>query len=237
MTVETDEARLRGVLAETGPVLLDFDGPVCQLYPDDLNTRAAEQLRGRLREYDVHLPQSVATERDPLSVLRYAGTLDDNSIVEDIERTLTGIEVSAAPEAPATKGAAELLIACREAGRPVVIVSNNAAEAIHLHLATHNLTRLVLDIVGRPHARPHEMKPHPRLLESAMELFHEFPRSCVLIGDSRTDVQAARATGLRAIAYVKSPERYPSLAAERPDATVESMTFLADAVRFTLHDR
>ncbi|MQA02965.1 MAG: HAD hydrolase-like protein [Streptosporangiales bacterium] len=41
---------------------------------------------------------------------------------------------------------------------------------------------------------------------------------CVLIGDSATDIQVARATGARSIAYAKASDRIPRLQDAQPDA-------------------
>lgn len=229
MTPGTDSDLAR-VLAETGPILLDFDGPVCQVYPGDLNMRAADQLRARLRHYDIEPPETVAAEKDPLAVLRYAGTLREPAIVEDVERTLTGIEAAASPDAPQTPGASEFLRACRDSSRPVVIVSNNATEAIEIHLRLHGLAHLVFAVIGRPPGEPAQMKPHPQPVDAALRLVQADPGHCVLVGDSVTDVQVARSLGLRSIAYVKSEDRFERLAAQRPDALVTTMAGLAHAV-------
>jgi phosphoglycolate phosphatase-like HAD superfamily hydrolase len=226
-----DEAQLRSVLAVTGPVFLDFDGPVCRVYPDDLNLKAADQLRSRLREYGIAVPDPLNKERDPLAVLRFSASLGDAALLDDVERTLTGIELAAMPDATGTRGGEEFLYACADAGRPVVIVSNNATEAIESYLRLHQLTGPVQAVVGRPHAQPAEMKPNPRTIQTALSLVSATPGECVLVGDSVTDIEVARFSGIRSVAFVKAPDRRPKLMSARPDALVDSMALLALCVR------
>ncbi len=225
------EARLVEVLAATGPVLLDFDGPVCRVYSGDLNVQAAEALRDLLRMDGVEPPENVDQTRDPLAVLRYAGELDRQPLLDQIERALTDIEVEAVADAPGTDGATEFLHACAEAHRPVVIVSNNASEAIDRYLRMHDLAQFVRKVVGRSHANPQEMKPDPRPLRRALDLLAVPPGQVILIGDSVTDIQVAKETGVRVVAYVNRPGKLPGLVAQSPDALVDRMTLLADAIR------
>ena len=69
------ESVIAHVLSGGGPILLDFDGPVCTVfagYPADV---VASELRGILLNSDVQLPTAVAEETDPLQVLRWTATL------------------------------------------------------------------------------------------------------------------------------------------------------------------
>ncbi len=218
------------MLASTGPVLLDFDGPVCNVYTGDLNMQAAECLRAILLQDGVGLSEEVEQTRDPLAVLRYAAHVAGAEVVERVERALTRIEVDAVAEAPCTPGAREFLIACTESGRSVVIVSNNAKAGITRFLELHHLYRLVEGVVGRPEGRPNEMKPHPRSVQRALDLLDASASECILVGDSITDVEVARAMGLYTVAFVKAPDRFEPLAAQRPDVLVDDMNQLAKAV-------
>lgn len=232
MKTAYDESRLLEVLAATGPVLLDFDGPVCRVYSGDLNVHAAEALRDLLRQDDVELPYEVEQTRDPLEVLRYTRELERPPLLEQVEQALTDIEVEAVTDAPGTDGAVDFLHACAESNRPVVIVSNNAAEAIKRYLRTHDLPHLVKAVVGRSHAKPQEMKPHPRALRLALDLLTGAPNEALLIGDSVSDIQAGKQAGVRTVAYVNRPSKLDQLAAQSPDALVDSMTLLVDALGF-----
>jgi len=223
--------RLDAVLAETGPVLLDFDGPVCAMYPGDLNRRACDALRQQLRESGVEVSPQLAGERDPLAILRHVGAVDEPSLAIALDKTLTAIESDAAHVAPGTKGAADFMQACREAERPIVIVSNNAAEAIHTYLDLRTLGHLVHAVIGRAHGRPELMKPHPRAVTEALQILARPAWECLMVGDSVTDIEVSHTIGLRSVAYVKAPDRWDRLAAAESDAYVHRMTDLAQAVR------
>ncbi|MPZ95596.1 MAG: HAD-IA family hydrolase [Propionibacteriales bacterium] len=227
----TDTERVAAVLAATGPVLLDFDGPVCGVYAGELNVRAADQLRSRLRESRLDMPSHLVDERDPLAVLRYVGTLGDAALTDAIERELTSIELEAVRVAPKTAGSDDFIHACAEKGRAVVVVSNNAADAIRAYLFANDLTNFVHGVVGRAHGKPEQMKPDPWPVQAALELIDAPPRRCVLVGDSATDIQAAHQAGVRSVAYVKTPDRRIPLDDEHPDSLVDGMDRLADAVR------
>jgi phosphoglycolate phosphatase-like HAD superfamily hydrolase len=113
----------------------------------------------------------------------------------------------------------------------VVIVSNNAAEAIDAYLALHGLAGLVEATIGRRRGRPELMKPHPWAVDAALTLLARPPEDCLLVGDSVTDIEVSRKRGPRSIAYIKAPDRREALAALGPDAQVDSMRVLAGYVR------
>lgn len=229
----SDEEQLLEVLRSTRPVFLDFDGPVCSMYPGDLNYRASALLRDLLTAADIELPPDIAMTRDPLTVLRYAAHIGDAALTSAADEALTALEIDAAATAPPTAGSDDLLRACRDVGRPVVIVSNNAAKAIATYLGHHRLRDLVEGIVGRPHARPDQMKPNPRILLDAIALVDEHPGRCVLIGDSATDIDACHAAGVLSIAYAKAPNRRAALEASSPDALASSMAAIAKSMRYS----
>jgi phosphoglycolate phosphatase-like HAD superfamily hydrolase len=50
-----------------------------------------------------------------------------------------------------------------------------------------------------------------------------------MIGDSVTDIQAAKAAGTKVIAYANKPGKRERFAAHQPDALIDSMTVLFEA--------
>jgi len=223
--------QLASVFAATGPVLLDFDGPVCNLYAGDLNAHASQNLFNRLRNAGVDVPEALESERDPLAVLRFAGGLGRPDLAAEMDQALSAIERKAVSSAPVTDGSEDFLRACTETGRPVIVVSNNAAEAIHAYLALHDISGLVKATIGRRHGRPEFMKPHQWPVNIALSILLKPPDECVLIGDSATDIEVSHKIGMRCIAYVKASDRWGRLAGARPDAMTESMARLAEEAR------
>ncbi|MBL7260757.1 HAD family hydrolase [Paractinoplanes lichenicola] len=155
---------------------------------------------------------------DPLEVLR---RVDDPTLLGVVEDALVTAEQEAATTATPTPYAREVLEAARARGLPVAVVSNNSAPAIELYLARHSLTGHVDAIVGRPWAQPHRMKPDPGPVLAAVKAVRSTPDRCTLIGDSLTDIEAARAAGVAVVGYANRPWKISAFAPA--DAVVTSM--------------
>ena len=221
--------QLLALLAHTTAVLLDFDGPVTPLLPADRNARLADDTRAVLRDAGTELSDSVSTTSDHLAVLRFAAS-NAPATLEAVERIAVQGEVEAARLAVPTPGAAEFLVACQQTKRPVVVVSNNSADSVEAFLQQHDLRDLVKEILGRPYGDPSLMKPHPELVRRALAILDRQPQSCVMIGDSVTDIEVSRAADVRSIGYAKTPERGTELQRAGADAVITDMTALAEAV-------
>jgi phosphoglycolate phosphatase len=215
------------LVASAKAILLDFDGPVTLLMPKPRNAQAAEAARRPLMQAGVELPEYVAATTDHLAVLRFAAPLGPE-LLSAVEDACVKAEVAAAKTSEPTEGAHAFLNACKLAGKPVVIVSNNSADAVQAHLRRFQLHALVRGVVGRQPYRPDLMKPHPSLLGAALDVLGRPAADCVMIGDSITDVFAAAASGMPSIGFAKSPERGQELAAAQAGALIESMRELTD---------
>ena len=203
-------------------ILLDFDGPVTPLMPPPVNALAADAARAALK--GVELPEDVATTTDHLTVLRWTASGAPDRLA-DVEDACVTAEIAAARISEPTAGALDFLRWCQEQGKPVVMVSNNAAEAITTYLHRFEATSLVRGIVGREPRRPDLLKPHPSLVLAALELAQAEPAQAVLIGDSVTDIEVARATGVPSIGYAKTPARGRDLDEGGADALLDNMDF------------
>ena len=210
---------------EVSAVLLDFDGPVTALMPAPMNRHVADQARAALAAHDTVPPEPVASTSDHLAVLRWAGE-HLPAAVEDVETACVAAEVTAARTTPLTTGAHDLLHACRGAGVPVVVVSNNAASAVEVFLAAQGMADLVQEVLGRPLNQPELMKPHPHLVQRALAAASVDPASAVLVGDSVSDVVVAHAAGVRAIGFAKHERRGRELREAGADFIVTSMVDL-----------
>lgn len=217
------------LLARARGILLDFDGPVTALMPPPANRLAADATRSPLFAAGFDLPAEVADTTDHLAVLRYAAYLDRLALHE-AETAAIAAEVNAARTSHPTSGANEFLHACHIAGKRIVVVSNNSAEAVHTYLRRFALHQLVHAVVGREPHRPDLMKPHPSLVGAALEMLDLQAKRCVLIGDSVTDVLVARATSMPNIGYGKHPQRYAELLDAGADAVIANMNTLASAL-------
>ncbi|MFC8943014.1 HAD family hydrolase, partial [Streptomyces griseoincarnatus] len=146
----------------------------------------------------------------------------------DVEKVCTAAELDSARTCTPTPGAHALLAALHAAGKPVVIVSNNAAAPIRAYLERHGLTTYVRDVVGRPHLRPELMKPHPHTVERALKIAEARAQRAVLIGDSVSDIEVARTTSVGSIGYAKTRQRGVELREAGADAVTDAITSLID---------
>lgn len=221
----TDAAQL---LNESAIVLLDFDGPVTPLMPAPANMHAADAARQALVAHDAVLPDDLAATSDHLAVLRWAGT-DAPEALADVEAACTSAEVESARTCIPTPGAHALLAALHEAEVEVVIVSNNAEPAIDAYIRRHKLGAYVYDVIGRPPMRPDLMKPHPHIVELALKATWAEGRAVVLVGDSVSDIEVAKATGIRSIGYATTDRRGSELRAAGADAVTVSIAELIES--------
>jgi phosphoglycolate phosphatase len=76
--------------------------------------------------------------------------------------------------------------------------------------------------------RPDLMKPHPHIVELALEMTWANRRNAILIGDSVSDIEVAQATGIRSIGYGKTRQRGAELQAAGADAVTASMAELIE---------
>jgi HAD superfamily hydrolase (TIGR01549 family) len=218
-------ATIAAILASSPNVLLDFDGPVCSVFGGLSNRDVADNLKSL---FNPDLPTEVAETDDPFEVLRHSGTANRGTL-EVVERQLKQLEVEAVATAPATPHAADTMEKLVESGHSLTIVSNNSADAIQVFLKLHDLRHLVSGISARTRQDPALLKPNPFLLELAIDSLHTEPGECVLVGDSVSDIQAARSTGTKIISFANKPGKRECFELLRPDAIVSHMSELVYA--------
>jgi phosphoglycolate phosphatase-like HAD superfamily hydrolase len=112
----------------------------------------------------------------------------------------------------------------------IAIVSNNSGEAIQRYLTEHKLAEHVALVVGRPQGESSRMKPHPASILAALGSLDVRPDAAALVGDSVTDIEAAKQAGVSSIGFAKTPRRGGELAAARADVIIERMSELANAL-------
>ncbi len=222
-----DEGRLTELLAGTGPLLLDFDGPVCSIFAGYPAPQVAEELRNVLTGRGAAVVDTIATEPDPLEVLRWTGQLGDLELTRAVEDALCAAELRAAQSAEPTPYAREVIVSAREAGKPVAVVSNNSVDAVRAYLELHRLAVHVAAVVGRAHAQPELMKPNPEPIRRVVSALGVEPEDCVLLGDSLADIAGSQAAKVKVVAYANRPAKAEPFSAAKPDAVVTSMSEIA----------
>ncbi|MET8356050.1 HAD family phosphatase [Micromonospora sp. NPDC005171] len=220
-------AELGRLLREVGAVLFDFDGPVCSIFAGYPAPQAAAELVDVLRRRGIDVPPDLASEADPLEVLRRTGAAGDYGVTRAVEDALCAAERRAVETAEPTPYGREAIVAARQAGMQVAAVSNNSAGALTAYLAAHRLTGHVSPVVGRAYAEPTRMKPNPEPILRAVRAVSLPANRCVLVGDSLTDVEGARAAGIRSIGYANREPKVRALRAAGADVVITSMGELA----------
>ena len=221
---------LAPLFADVNAVLLDFDGPVCSIFGGYPARDVAAELVELLYRHGVDLPSGLTGETDPLEVLRWAGSGGDHRTTCKVEDALVTAERRAVETAIPTPYGREVIVAARQAGLPVAIVSNNSAGAVNAYLAKHRLASYVAPVVGRAYADPARMKPNPEpILRAVQELRVAAGRS-VLIGDSLSDIEGGRAAGVLVIAYANRPSKVDDFRNAGADVVTTSMGPIAEAL-------
>ncbi|SCL14040.1 HAD family hydrolase [Micromonospora inyonensis] len=220
-------AELDRLLAGVGAILLDFDGPVCSIFANHPAPKVAAELANVLRRHGVDVPPDLASEPDPLEVLRRTGATGNQDATRAVEDALCAAERRAVETAEPTPYGREVIVSAQQAGMPVAVVSNNSAGAITAYLAAHRLAGHVSPVVGRAYADPTHMKPNPAPILQAVGAVGEPPSRCVLVGDSLSDIDGAHAAGVRVIGYANRPRKVEAFRAAGADVVITSMGDLA----------
>ncbi|WP_027657800.1 HAD family hydrolase [Salinispora pacifica] len=223
-------ADLRHLLGEIGAVLLDFDGPVCSILAGYPAPQVAAELVDVLRRHGVDVSSDLASEPDPLEVLRRMGAAGDHGVTRAVEDALCEAERRAVETAAPTPYGREVIVAARQVGMPVAAVSNNSAGAVTAYLAAHRLAEHVSPVIGRAYAEPGRMKPNPEPILQAVRSVGEPAGRCVLIGDSLSDIEGARAAGVAVIGYANRPAKVDAFRLAGADVVVTSMGEIAAAL-------
>ncbi|MBN6036031.1 HAD family hydrolase [Amycolatopsis sp. 195334CR] len=221
-----DEAKARELLANAKALLLDFDGPICSVFAGLPAPAVAEQLRVVLADGGhTDLPESVATTGDPFDVFRYAATLGDDE-ARYVEAAFTALEVEAIATAEPTPGAHDLIHAWHETDRPLAIVSNNSVTAIRSYMALYDVESIIELVAARSDHRVELLKPNPYLVQQALTFLSESPGQTIMLGDSRTDVEAARAAGAVPVGYTNKSAKERCLTQAGSAANTSSIASL-----------
>jgi beta-phosphoglucomutase-like phosphatase (HAD superfamily) len=145
---------LTQLLAEPRHVLLDFDGPVCAVFPGNGSRLAADAVRRALGAGEWRkLPDPVSYSDDPFDVLRYASAKLDREQAENAEKALTAYEVESVGQVPPTEGALDGIADLDASGHTITLVSNNSEDAVSTFMAWHHLEAAIDGIAARTGVR------------------------------------------------------------------------------------
>jgi phosphoglycolate phosphatase len=202
---------LRDVLGRADAVLLDFDGPVCDLFGGACTAYIADEVKERARREWGRLDPCVEDCADSHGVLRRLADMavgrpggPAGTRLDWADAIVTRHEYTAVRRAAATPGADELVGALALLGKALLIASNNSAGPVREYLERRDLLGHFTAVCGRDPDDPGLMKPHPDVVHRALgELGGLPPARTLLIGDQLTDLAAARAAEVPFLGFTR----------------------------------
>ncbi len=223
-------ADLDDILLSTQHLLLSFDGTVCDLSSALQDISACDHLRNAITKRGFPLSADVIGTTDPLEVLSYAADADRDTVIH-LESELTQLETRAAADAALTPHVHDVVNACRESGRSVTIISQNAIRAVKLYLNAHELARIAGNIVARKVADISKVRPTTQLVERAASDLSATPSSCALVCTTAETIEAAHISSAYSVAYARTSNDYDRLASAGAGAIITSLAHLALRLR------
>jgi phosphoglycolate phosphatase-like HAD superfamily hydrolase len=218
-------ADVLGILRQTRHLLLDFDGPVCDIFTGLPAPVVAARLK-ELAGLHLDMPAELAESDDPLHVFAFVAAAD-RDLGARVEAEMTELECAAVDTARPTPYVHEVVTAARDSGRSVGVVSNNSERAVRAYLGRQGLDTYVDLVVARTSPDPALLKPSPHLIGKALAILGAKPSEAAFVGDSDTDILAACQAAVPAIGYANRPGK-PAILAEAGAGAV--VTSLADLV-------
>jgi len=224
------ENTLDQIIARTRYLLLDFDGPVCDIFAGVPDITVADRLRKLITGHGLSLPDDIATTRDPIAVFIYSATISPD-LSARVEAEMTEQEAAAVPVARPTAYVHDVVTSCRDSGRAIAVVSNNSDRAVRSYLQLHGLDDRIDLVVARTSSDPALLKPSQHLIDMAVSELAADPAECALIGDSATDVEAGRLAGVDTIGYANKPGKFDHLATAGATTVITSLADLVLPLR------
>ena len=120
----------------------------------------------------------------------------------------------------------EVLSELRRRGYVISVVTSKSRELGLRGLRLYSLDALIDSAVFLEDTNVH--KPNPEPILAALHRLSEDAQAAAYVGDSRHDIVAARAAGVRSVAALWGPSPRTELELERPDFTAESITDLLE---------
>lgn len=145
------------------------------------------------------------------------------------EQILTAYEIIAATTAPSTAGAQALIEIWKESGRKLAVVTNNSYAAAEVYLTKNKLYNKFDYIAGRRSSDLSALKPGTAIVAEATRAL-----GCdryALIGDSKSDIIAAKKLGINSIAFANKRSKQEDGYFADADVVVDSLNAAIQAIK------
>lgn len=215
-------------------VLIDVDGTLVDSVPDlaFCVDRMMEQL-GRPAWGEARVRDWVGNGVERLVRRALIGQLEGEPDEADFQRAypmfLDLYRDNTSKRSLLYPGVREGLDYLRDAGYPLGCVTNKAAQFTEPLLRDLGISDY-LQIIVSGDSLPRK-KPDPMPLLHAARFFGAEPARCLMLGDSISDVKAARAAGFSIICMSYGYNHGVDIRLADPDAVVDSMTELKDLIK------
>lgn len=231
---ETESNDLRNLIEGARVVLWDFDGPVCRLFAGHSAERVARDLVEWLEGQGLHglLAESERESLDPHAVLRAVDRRHPGSdLVAELEERLTQEELKAAASARPTPYADPLVRTWTAVGARLAITTNNSPRVVKEYLTSRGLLECFAPHVYGRTQELRYLKPHPHCVHRALNATGAAPSTALMIGDTPSDYQAARAAGVPFLGYARNERKNKVLRDAGAETIVDSLEPVLKLVR------
>jgi HAD superfamily hydrolase (TIGR01509 family) len=193
---------IRGVIFDVDGTLIDSNDAHARAWVEALAERGHEVEYGRVRPLIGMGGDKVLPELTGLS--------DESAEGKEIAKRREAIFLERyLPHIEPLPGARDLLVRLRKDGFRLAVASSSKKDTLKKLLALVGADDLLETKTSSDDAD--NSKPDPDIIEAALERLGEPPQSCVMVGDTPYDVEAAARAKVRAIAYRSGGWKEPDL--------------------------
>ncbi|MBR8642383.1 HAD family hydrolase [Streptomyces tuirus] len=232
-TAPTEE--LRKLLTPVRYVLWDLDGPICRLFAGHPAVDVARELVNLIQERGLGglLREEERLDPDPQAVLLGVNERHPESdLIALLEEWLTQQELIAVPSAMPTPYVDPLIRTWSALGARFAITTNNSALAATAYVESRGLKSCFPYVYGRTKDLD-QMKPDPHCLSQALKALGADPSHALMLGDARTDYEAAQKLDVPFLGYARNQRKLDLLVAAgvKPSHIVRSMEEVLAALK------
>ncbi|WP_238696931.1 HAD-IA family hydrolase [Streptomyces sp. E5N298] len=218
--------RLRDLVVGARVVLWDFDGPICRLFAGYSADRVAGELVDWLEGLGLKelLTQEEQVHPDPHVLLGAVNRRRHRSdLVADFEERLTREELRAVATAWPTAYADPLIRTWSALDVGLAITTNNSPRVVSEYLATRGLLDCFAPHIYGRTQELHLLKPDPYCLNRALSAMGVAPAQALMVGDTTSDLTAARRAGVPFLGYGHNERKAKILQEAGAETVVHSL--------------
>jgi beta-phosphoglucomutase-like phosphatase (HAD superfamily) len=232
--IADENENLRDLVVHARVVLFDFDGPICRLFAGHKADRVAEDLVAWVEGRGLHglVLEQERDSLDPHLVLRAVDSRHPGSdLVAELADRLTKHELRAVASAWPTAFADPLIRTWRAVGARLAITTNNSPLVVRAYLTDRGLMPCFEPhVYGRTHDLQ-RLKPDPHCLVRALNATGTAPADALMIGDSPSDLTAARTAHVPFLGYADNERKAKALREAGAEHLVTSLEPVLRAAR------